>query len=489
MGELPALAELGVTVLELMPIADFSGRFGWGYEGVNLFAPTRLYGTPDDCRRFIERAHTLGLGVILDVVYNHLGAEGNFLVQFSPEYFTDRYTTDWGQAINYADEHAGPVREFFLANAGYWIEEFHYDGLRLDATQNIYDTSADHILAAIVRRVRHAAHGRATLLVAENEPQHAKLVRAPECGGYGFDALWNDDFHHSAMVALTGRCTAYYSAYRGTSQELISALKWGYLYQGQHYTWQQQRRGTPSFDLKPATFVTYLQNHDQIANSSRGLRCHVSTSPGRYKALTALLLLGPGTPMLFQGQEFAASSPFCFFTDVTGELARLTCQGRAAFLAQFPNLAHPDMQARLPNPTDPQTFAGSKLDLSERQHHAEMYTLHRDLLRLRQTDAVFRSQRPGGMDGAVLGPEAFVLRFFGVHNNDRLLVVNLGSDLHLNPAPEPLLAPLEGMDWTILWSSEDPRYGGDGVTPLEDEDNWHLPGYTATVLRPHTRQD
>ena len=487
MAELPALAELGVTVLELMPIADFSGRFGWGYDGVNLFAPTRLYGTPDDCRRFIDRAHALGLGVILDVVYNHLGADGNFLAQFSPEYFTDRYTTDWGQAINYADEHAGPVREFFLANAGYWIEEFHFDGLRLDATQNIYDTSADHILAAIVRRVRHAAHGRAALLVAENEPQHAKLVRPPERGGYGFDALWNDDFHHSAMVALTGRRAAYYSDYRGTPQELISALKWGYLYQGQRYTWQQQRRGTPAFDLKPAAFVAYLQNHDQIANSGRGLRGHALTSPGRYRALTALLLLGPGTPMLFQGQEFAASSPFCFFADVTGELARLTRQGRAAFLAQFPNLAHPDMQARLPDPTDPQTFAGSKLDLSERQHHAEVYTLHRDLLRLRRTDAGLRSQRPGGMDGAVLGPEAFVLRFFGVHNDDRLLVVNLGSDLHLDPAPEPLLAPPEGMAWTVLWSSEEPRYGGDGVTPLEDEDNWHLPGHTATVLRPHTR--
>jgi maltooligosyltrehalose trehalohydrolase len=488
MGELPALAELGVTVLEIMPIADFSGRFGWGYDGVNLFAPTRLYGTPDDCRRFIERAHTLGLGVILDVVYNHLGADGNFLTQFSPEYFTDRYTTDWGQAINYADEHAGPVREFFLANAGYWIEEFHFDGLRLDATQNIYDTSAEHILAAIACRVRHTARGRATLLVAENEPQHTKLVRLPEHGGYGLDALWNDDFHHSAMVALTGRRTAYYSDYQGTPQEFISALKWGYLYQGQRYTWQQQRRGTPAFDIKPAVFVTFLQNHDQIANSGRGLRCHLLTSPGRYRALTALLLLGPGTPMLFQGQEFAASSPFCFFADLTGELARLTRQGRAAFLSQFPNLAQADMQARLPDPIDSETFVRSKLDLSERQHHAETYALHRDLLRLRQTEPVFRSPRYGGMDGAVLGVEAFVLRFFGAYSDDRLLVVNLGSDLHLEPAPEPLLAPPESMDWTILWSSEDPRYGGDGVTSLEDKDNWHLPGHTATVLRPHTRQ-
>src|SRR6185369_421553 len=195
-----------------------------------------------------------------------------------------------------------------------------------------------------------------------------------------------------AMVALTGHRAAYYTDYQGTPQEFISALKWGYLYQGQRYTWQQQRRGTPAFDLKPATFVTFLQNHDQIANSGRGLRCHVLTSPGRYKALTALLLLGPGTPMLFQGQEFAASSPFYFFADFTGELARLTRQGRAAFLGQFPNLAHPGMQARLPDPIDSETFTRSKLDLSERQHHAEIYALHRDLVQLRRIDPVFRSQ-------------------------------------------------------------------------------------------------
>jgi maltooligosyltrehalose trehalohydrolase len=381
------------------------------------------------------------------------------------------------------------VREFFLANAGYWIEEFHFDGLRLDATQNIYDTSADHILAAIARRVRHAAHGRATLFVAENEPQHTKLVRPPERSGYGLDALWNDDFHHSAMVALSGHREAYYTDYLGTPQEFISALKWGYLYQGQHYMWQQQRRGTPAFDLTPAVFVIFLQNHDQIANSGRGLRCHVLTSPGRYKTLTALLLLGPGTPMLFQGQEFAASSPFFFFADFTGELSRLTRQGRAAFLSQFPSLAQPDMQAHLSDPTDPETFACSKLDLSERQHHGQMYALHRNLLRLRQTEPVFRSQRRGGMDGAMLGAETFVLRFFGAHGDDRLLVVNLGHALHLNPAPEPLLAPPEGMGWAILLSTEDPRYGGCGTAPLEDEDNWHLPGHAVVVLRPDTRQE
>ena len=297
---------------------------------------------------------------------------------------------------------------------------------------------------------------------------------------------WNDDFHHSAMVALTGRNEAYYTDYHGTPQEFISALKWGYLYQGQWYSWQKQRRGTPCFGLKPAPFVTFIQNHDQIANSGRGLRCHRLTSPGWYKALTAVMLLGPATPMLFQGQEFAASSPFFYFADFEGELARLVSQGRAESLRQFPSIAQPEMQARLPDPAAPETFARSKLDFSERQRHAEIYTLHRDLLRLRHEDPVFRAQRPGGMDGAVLGSDAFVLRFFGEDNDDRLLVVNLGRDLPMESAPEPLLAPPQDRAWTILWSSEDPRYGGSGTAPLEDAENWHMPGHAAVVLRPKT---
>jgi maltooligosyltrehalose trehalohydrolase len=487
--ELAELADAGITLIEVMPVADFAGRYGWGYDGVDLFAPSHLYGTPDDCRRFVDRAHALGLGVILDVVYNHLGPDGNYLEQFSPQYFTDRYSTDWGKAINFDGEHAGPVREFFLANAGYWIDELHFDGLRLDATQNIYDQSADHILAAITRQVRKAAQGRATLLVAENEPQHTKLVRSPAQGGYGLDALWNDDFHHSAMVALTGREEAYYTDYCGTPQEFISMLKWGFLYQGQRYKWQGKRRGTPTFGLKPATFVTYLQNHDQIANSANSLRVHMLTSPGRYRAMTALLLLGPGTPLLFQGQEFAASNPFLYFADHKPDLAPLVRRGRAEFLSQFPSIADPDMQSRLPDPSDLQTFERSKLDLSERQRHTEVYTLHRDLLRLRHQDAVFHSQRPSGVDGAVLGPDAFVLRFFAEDNHDRLLLVNLGRDLHFDPAPEPLLAPPEHMVWEVLWSSEDPAYGGAGIPPLETEDNWRIPGEAAVVLIPKLLED
>jgi maltooligosyltrehalose trehalohydrolase len=487
--ELLELAGAGITLIEVMPVADFVGRYGWGYDGVDLFAPSHLYGTPDDCRRFVDRAHALGLGVILDVVYNHLGPDGNYLAHFSPDYFTDRYTTDWGTAINFDGERSGPVREFFVANAGYWIDEFHFDGLRLDATQEIYDQSPVHILAAIAQQVRHSARGRSTILVAENEPQHAKLVRSPAQGGYGLDALWNDDFHHSAMVALTGHNQAYYTDYCGTPQELISALKWGYLYQGQWYRWQKQRRGTPTFGLKPATFVTFIQNHDQIANSSSGLRCHQLTSPGRYRAMTAVMLLGPGTPMLFQGQEFAASSPFLFFADHNEELSALVRRGRAEFLSQFPSIACPEIQSRLPDPGDPRTFERSRLDLSERHRHTEAYTLHRDLLRLRRQDPVLHSQRPGGVDGAVLGSAAFVLRFFAENGHDRLLIVNLGRDLHVDPVPEPLLAPPEHMRWKTLWSSEDPRYGGSGTPPLESEDNWHIPGEAAVVLTPTPQEE
>ncbi len=488
-GELRELASAGITVIEAMPIAEFPGNFGWGYDGVDLFAPTRLYGEPDDFRRFVDRAHSCGLGVILDVVYNHFGPDGNYLKQFANDYFTDRYTNEWGEAINFDGPNSGPVREFFLSNATYWVQEFHIDGLRLDATQQIFDNSPENILAAIARRVREAAGGRATLIVAENELQEAKLIQPREQGGYGLDGVWNDDFHHSAMVALTGRNEAYYSDFLGRPQEFLSAVKWGYLYQGQRYSWQKKRRGTPTLDQPPARFITYIQNHDQVANSGRGLRGHLLTSPGRYKAMTALFLLAPGTPMLFQGQEFAASSPFLFFADHPAELAKLVRRGRAEFLSQFRSLAVPEAQACLADPGDPGTFERCKLDFAQRQTHAEIYALHRDLLRLRREDPLFRAQRPRGVDGAVLGPQTLVLRYFADDGNDRLVIVNLGRDLHLDPAPEPLLAPPQGRSWQTLWSSEDIRYGGTGSVPLETEDNWRIPGEAAVALAPQARDD
>jgi maltooligosyltrehalose trehalohydrolase len=477
---LPQLAETGITVVELMPVADFAGRWGWGYDGVDLYAPTRLYGRPDDMRRFVDRAHLLGLGVILDVVYNHLGPDGNYLGAFSKSYFTDRYKTDWGEAINYDGPDSAPVREFFVNNAGYWIDEFHLDGLRLDATQNIYDSSPDHVLAAIGRRVRAAAGGPSTIVVAENEPQCVELVRPVDQGGYGLDALWNDDFHHTARVALTGRTEAYYHDYGGSPQELLSAVKYGYLYQGQRYSWQQKRRGTPSFGVAPNAFVTFLQNHDQVANSGDGKRINQLTSPGRMRALTALALLSPGTPMLFQGQEFAASSPFYFFADHNPKLAELVRNGRAEFLSQFPSLKSAEARAALQDPNDPEAFRRCKLDHSERERNAQVYALHRDLLQLRRSDPVFRKQCR--VDGAVLSQSAFVVRFFGDRDGDRLLLVNLARDLELRIVPEPLLAPLEGQTWRLLWATESPRYSTGSTPDVERDDGWFVPGESAVVL-------
>ena len=480
---MPRLAALGITVLEVMPIADFPGEFGWGYDGVNLFAPSRLYGRPDDLRAFVDRAHALGLGVILDVVYNHLGPAGNWLDRFSDDYFgpTD---TEWGRAPNFDGAGATDVRAFYLSNAAYWIEEFHFDGLRLDATQSIVDRSPDHLVAAIVRRVRDAARGRATWIVAEHERQEAKMVRGTDEGGFGLDALWNDDFHHSAMVALTGHREAYYTDYFGHPQEFVSAAKHGFLYQGQWYRWQKQPRGTAALDIGPPKFVAFLENHDQVANSAQGARLHQRTSPGRYRAMTALTLLGPWTPMLFQGQEFGSTAPFLYFADHEPELAKAVNAGRAEFLKQFPRLARPEMLERIPDAGDPATFARCKLDDHERERDGGIAALHADLLRLRRSDPTVAAQGAHGVDGAVLGSHAFVLRLFGdsAAGTDRLILVNLGSDLSLAVVPEPLLAPPSLHRWDLRWSSEAPEYGGAGIVSVETNPGWHLPGESAVLL-------
>jgi maltooligosyltrehalose trehalohydrolase len=481
-GELSALAELGITCIELMPVAEFPGTFGWGYDGVDLFAPTRLYGRPDDFRRFVDRAHGLGIAVILDVVYNHMGPDGNYLKRFSESYFTDRYANEWGEAINFDGPDAGPVRDFFIANAGYWIDEFHLDGLRLDATQQMFDASPDHILAALVREVRRAGGGRATIVVGENEPQQARLARPAERGGYGLDALWNDDFHHSAIVALTGRDEAYYSDYRGYPQEFVAAARHGFLYQGQYYCWQQKPRGTPALDLPAEAFVVFLENHDQVANSGAGRRLHQLTSPGRYRAMSAFQLLMPGLPMLFQGQEFGSSKPFLYFADHRPELAEAVREGRREFLKQFPSLASPEMCDRLADPADPDSFQRSVLDPDERTRNVEALALHRDLLRLRREDPVLL-RRPARIDAAVIGDKAWLVRYFG-GREDRLLLVNLGQNMTLAPAPEPLLAPPEDQAWRILWSSEAPDYGGGGTPALSRDGETLIPGEAALVLAP-----
>jgi maltooligosyltrehalose trehalohydrolase len=479
--ELAALRDLGITVVELMPVAEFAGRFGWGYDGVDLWAPTRLYGTPDDLRRLVDRAHALGLGVLLDVVYNHLGPDGNYLKAFAPDYFTSRHANEWGEALNFDGPGSEAVRELFVSNAGYWIDEFHFDGLRLDAAHAIHDDSPEHLLAAVARRVRQAGGGRATLVIAEHEGQDTSLVEPAGDGGCGLDGVWNDDFHHAARVALTGRNEAYYRDYLGGPQELISAVRWGYLYQGQWYRWQRKSRGTPGLDLPPETFVQYLENHDQVANALRGARLAALSSPGRLRAMTALLLLAPGTPMLFQGQEIGATQPFLYFADHGGDLGAAVRAGRGQFLAQFPSLAVADAQAAIPDPAAPETFARCKLD--RRDARPDAVALHRDLLALRRTDPAFAQQRADRMFGAVLGAQALALRFrTDDRASDRVLLLNLGADLPLSPIPEPLVAPPRGHRWRVLWSSEAVGYGGSGVPALAADDSWLLPGESAIVL-------
>jgi len=481
--QLQELARIGVTVIEMMPIADFPGNFGWGYDGVDLFAPTRLYGTPDDLRSFIDRAHSLNLAVILDVVYNHFGPDGNYLRVFSEDYFSPKYENDWGESINFDGANSGPVREFFITNGRYWTEEFHFDGFRFDATQDVKDESDEYLIGAIGRAARLAAGNRSLILVAENEPQESKMVRPRSEGGDDLDGLWNDDFHHAAIVALTGRNEAYYTDYLGAPQEFISAAKYGYLFQGQPYSWQAAPRGSPTFGIPAEAFVAFIENHDQVSNTAFGERVRFQTSPGRYRAMTALLLLGPWTPLLFQGQEFGSSRPFLFFTDVGDQAMKEGIRkGRFKFLAQFPSLSSDETQRILPAPDDPEIFSRCKLDFSERQTNRQSYDLHLDLIKLRRENSIFGGEKTRNVDGAVLGPASFVLRYFANDGDDCLLVVNLGIRQKLEPAPEPLLAPPLGFRWETLWMSESPRYGGGGPVVVVTEENWILPAETAVAL-------
>ena len=477
--QLDELKAFGITVIEVMPVAEFPGRWNWGYDGVDLYAPAHVYGDHEALKRFVDEAHLRGLAVILDVVYNHLGPDGNYLPTYSHEYFTDRHG-EWGQALNFDGPGSSGVREFFIQNACYWIHEFHLDGLRLDAVHAIHDDGPVHVMADLSRQARLAAGDRSIILVAECDSQLVECIRPIEQGGWGLDGIWSEDFHHAVRVAATGRSEGYYVDYRGTPQELISSVKRGFLYQGQRSQKLKTPRGTVVGHDLSERFVFYIQNHDQVANQLWGDRLHVKAGPGVVRALTALLLLAPETPLLFMGQEFAASTPFLFFTDFpNAELGKQVHEGRKQFLAQFPSFASPDAQAAVPDPCDPAVFQRSKLDLSERLRHAEWYALHRDLLRLRREDPIIERQARDRVDGAVIGPQAFVMRYFGEEGDDRLLIVNLGGDLRYMPAPEPLLAPSPRGPWAFVWSSDAPRYGGPGIIQSLSEEGWFFAGGSA----------
>ena len=485
----PLLKEDGITLLEMMPIADFPGRFGWGYDGVNMFAPCHLYGSPEDLRFFIDRAHAIGLGVILDVVYNHFGPDGNYLGVFSDDYIHRERANEWGDSLNFDGHNSRPVREFFISNGRYWIDEFHFDGFRFDATQSIHDESDEYIVGAIGRAARKEAGERSILLIAENEPQEPKLIRPRSEGGDDLDALWNDDWHHTALVAMTGNREAYFTDYLGSPQEFVSAAKYGYLFQGQPYVWQEAPRGYAALGAPPAAFVCFIENHDQISNTAFGERVRFLTSPGRYRAMTALLLLGPWTPLLFQGQEFGASTHFQFFTDVGDDnLKEAIRKGRYEFLAQFPSVAGEDVQARLPLPSAPSTFERCKLNWENRAQYPQLYELHRDLIRLRKNDPRFREIIPKGVDGAVLGRRSFVLRYFAEKPEEtRLLLVNLDTQQVFSPAPEPLLAPPDGHEWETMWTSDAPQYGGIGMSKVVNNLGWTMFAESTVALRARPR--
>lgn len=480
---LECLRDLGITMIELLPVAECPGRWNWGYDGVQIFAPFHEYGDPDAFRRFVDRAHGLGLAVVLDVVYNHVGPDGNYLKHYSPHYFSRKHLTEWGEAFNFDGEHCFGARDFVINNAKYWLREFRLDGFRLDATQSILDTSEPHILAQLVTECREMAE-RDIVFIAENEPQRGEHLLPPDEGGFGLDGMWNDDFHHAMRVALSGCRDGYFLDYTGCSQELLSALKHGFLYQGQHYAWQHKPRGSPLRGAPRHACVHFLQNHDQVANTGLGDRLHTFVSLRRYRAATAVLLLGPQTPLLFMGQEFLASNRFMFFADHEPPLCDTVHQGRREFLQQFESYATPEIQAAIPDPADERTFMQSKLDWDERSRNTAALALHEDLLRLRRGDPVLSQSTGVDIDGATLGPSAFLLRWFDSNQNDRLLVVNFGHELHLDPAPEPLLAPPRDQQWALLWTSEDLRYGGLGVIePVSADGRWRIPTECAVLLQ------
>jgi maltooligosyltrehalose trehalohydrolase len=442
----------------------------------------------------IEAAHLSGLSVVLDVVYNHLGPDGNYLMEFSPFYFSQK-TTDWGDAINFDEDKSGPVREFFIQNAEQWIRDYHFDGLRFDATQSIKDCGAhgEQILSAIARGARAAAVGRGIVLLSECERQFSDQIVAPPAG-CGLDGMWNDDLHHSAIVRLTGKREAYYADHLGRAQEFVSAAKYGFLYQGQYYSWQHADRGTPFLHIETRHMISFLENHDQVANTLAGTHPRSNSSPRKYRAMAAYWLLTGGTPMFFMGQEYGSTRPFLYFSDQPDELRELIRKGRTDFLMQFESVRNiPNVHSLIPDPTDDNTFTSCKLDPTER-NRPESLQLQRffsDLLRIRREDPAIRSQCRATVDGAVLTEDCFILRFFfrdaALGDLDRLLLVNFGPYLELKHLPEPLLAPPAGMQWRCLWDSEQPEYGGSSAMHPITRTGWHISEECAILLIAHPR--
>ncbi len=406
------LKDLGVTALEIMPVADFPGRRNWGYDGVSLFSPARCYGAPDDLRRLVDAAHRLELAVFLDVVHNHLGPDGNYLSGISPDFFTDRHETPWGQAVNLDGKWSAGVRRFLVENALHWIREYRFDGLRLDATHALIDDSPRNYLAELADAVRAATpEGHRVHLVAEDHRNLDLIVRSPGDGGYGLDGLWADDFHHEVRRMVAGDDEGYYRDFRGDANDLAAILEKGWLYCGAFSKHMGHARGTEPRGIPPARFVVCVQNHDQIGNRAMGDRLHHGIDPAAFRAATALLLSAPQTPLLFMGEEWAASSPFLFFTDHEEGLGKLVTEGRRKEFRHFRAFADPATREKIPDPQADSTFRRSRLDWNEieEEPHAAVLRLHRKLLALRKTLSGAHAVEASGPDAVLLRRGASVL--------------------------------------------------------------------------------
>ncbi len=456
--KLDYLKSLGVTTIEIMPVGDFPGERNWGYDGVSLYAPARPYGGPQGFKRLVEAAHERGLAVILDVVYNHLGPDGNYLRDFSSHYYTQAKKTPWGDALDYTAE---AVREFFISNALYWAHEYHLDGLRLDATHAILDDSPVHILAELVARVRTSLPPtRQFVIFAEDERNEVKVLLPPEEGGLGLDGVWADDFHHEIRSNLAGDNEGYYADYSGEADEIAQTLNRGWFFAGQASRVSGQKRGTQAPTTDPPHFVYTLQNHDQIGNRAVGDRLNQGIGLDAFRAASALLLLSPYTPLLFQGQEWAASTPFAYFTDHNEELGKLITAGRTQEFASFSGF----QGLQVPDPQAFSTFQNSKLNWRELEEpdHAHTLTLYHDLLALRRNLPILRHRRRQEVQSAAVDSDAIALRYSPPGSLESLLIlVNLKGTLDLALSAQAITTPPPNQTWQLLLSTDDPRYGGD----------------------------
>jgi maltooligosyltrehalose trehalohydrolase len=465
---LPYLVDLGITAIELMPVASFPGRWNWGYDGVSLRAPAAQYGGPRGLMRLVDAAHARGLAVILDVVYNHLGPDGNYLRAFSSRYFTSRRATPWGEAIDVDGPGAEPVRELLLGSAAMWIARYHLDGLRLDATHAIEDTRPVHLLREMGERVRAAGGARRPLVIAEDDRNEAALVTPIEAGGLGLDAVWADDLHYQLGLAFAGDLGIFAEDFPASTAAIVATLERGWYYEGQASPRLGRPRGTSAATVAAPQIVTFVQNHDQVGNRPRGDRLGDRVSPAAFRAMSALLLLAPYTPLLFMGQEWNATSPFLYFTDHHGELGRLVTEGRRRELAAsgLPGaMETPDPQAEM-------TFHRSRLDWTERERpaHAGVLALTRELLRLRATHPALRERGRGSFAARPLGDDALVLERRGGGRCLTVLVNVRGRLVHG-----------VGRRQRVLLSTDEPRFGGRGAPPLR-HGIAHLDGPSVLVL-------